>query len=350
MDSRTRLDLPDEPGVYRFQRTDGSVLYVGKATSLRQRVNTYFQTSRGHRDRTLEMLAQARAVDVTPTATPLEAALLEPDEIKRLHPPYNVALKERDRRVAFWSWSLRRSSARPDQRHPVGPFLVQGPRPPLSALLELLDRGGGARDAERLAPSVLGVPRRYGPGLVPFRAGLGLFVERHGRWWRAGSPVRALASLANVLRRGTEEVLDNHEEVRADAVRWTPEAVAAGLESVVLRGAHVLRRARWLMALSECSVGWDSGREASRCLVMRGGAVASSQDLSLEKPELPVPPGHGRALRERQEGVDLAAYDRLSVLSRELKTLVASGRPVTVCLGPDTRLERDRLGRALRCL
>src|SRR5205085_7872367 len=97
MPRATRLALPDSPGVYRMLRTSGDVLYVGKATSLRKRVNQYFQKQSGIPDRMLEMLSQARELDVTPTASALEAALLETDEIKRLAPPFNQALLHANR-------------------------------------------------------------------------------------------------------------------------------------------------------------------------------------------------------------------------------------------------------------
>ncbi|HYT68391.1 MAG TPA: hypothetical protein VEL51_18340, partial [Vicinamibacterales bacterium] len=78
-----RLSLPHAPGIYRMLRTDGSVLYVGKAASLHHRVNSYFRKQNGVPERLLEMLSQARAISFDVTPSSLEAALLEPDEIKR---------------------------------------------------------------------------------------------------------------------------------------------------------------------------------------------------------------------------------------------------------------------------
>jgi DNA polymerase-3 subunit epsilon len=355
METRIRRALPDTPGIYRFQRTNGSILYIGKATSLKQRVNTYFQTSRGHKDRTLEMLAQARAVDVTPTGSALEAALLESDEIKRLCPPYNVALREKDRRLAFWSWTLRHVSLGRDRRHPVGPFLLQAPRPPLSVLLQLLDRGGHPGAEERLAASVLRVPHRYAPTAACFRAGLALFVARHGRWWESRAPVRSVQKLAARLRRrrtiSPEDSPAAGDEEPLRTERWSSEGVAEVLEEVVRRGAHVIRRARWLCALSECSVAWgpeDAGGP-TRCLVLSGGEVISRHALEGAPPP-PLPPGHAVPREERQRAIDLAAYDRLSVLSRELKTLVSGPGSVALRLGTTTVLDRETLARALRCL
>lgn len=89
----TRLSLPTNPGVYRYVDRSGRILYVGKATSLKARVNSYFTGGCRGDHRKLEMLAQAVDVKVTPTEAPLFAGLLEYDEIRRHKPPYNIAFK-----------------------------------------------------------------------------------------------------------------------------------------------------------------------------------------------------------------------------------------------------------------
>ncbi|MFB6351538.1 MAG: exonuclease domain-containing protein [Bradymonadaceae bacterium] len=92
IDRNRRLALPDRPGLYGLVGADDEVLYVGKATSLRSRVNQYFQTRKGLAEHKLELVSQVHDVEVRPTATPLEAALLETDRIKTIDPPYNRAL------------------------------------------------------------------------------------------------------------------------------------------------------------------------------------------------------------------------------------------------------------------
>jgi excinuclease UvrABC nuclease subunit len=118
--------LPDAPGIYRMLRTNGDVLYVGKAASLRHRVNSYFRKQHGVPERTLEMLSQARGIsfDVTPSA--LEAALIEPDEIKQHRPPYNVALTIENRALWFAPPNLTAHSAHPTSQCPIGPFPSAG--------------------------------------------------------------------------------------------------------------------------------------------------------------------------------------------------------------------------------
>ena len=157
MPRETRLSLPKSPGVYRMLRTSGDVLYVGKASSLHDRVNSHFRKQHGVDERTLEMLSQARAISFDVTPTPLEAALLETDEIKRHRPPYNLALTVDGRAIWFTSSDLSGRSPRPSQACPLGPIVS----------VELLDQFGAFARAERAA---LGSSRwGAGRGDVPCR-------------------------------------------------------------------------------------------------------------------------------------------------------------------------------------
>src|SRR5687768_5427170 len=122
MPREVRLSVPHAPGIYRMLRTDGSVLYVGKAASLHHRVNSYFRKQNGVPERLLEMLSQARAISFDVTPTPLEAALLEPDEIKRNQPPYNVALTSESRALWFTPLDLSARSPQPSLHCRFGPF------------------------------------------------------------------------------------------------------------------------------------------------------------------------------------------------------------------------------------
>lgn len=117
-----RLSLPKEPGIYRMISKWGEVLYVGKATSLHDRVNSYFRGQKNRDSRKLEMLTQVWDLQVTTVGSPLEAALLETDEIKRLDPPYNVSLKTGHRSMAFFNRDFTSVEYKCDQEHFIGPF------------------------------------------------------------------------------------------------------------------------------------------------------------------------------------------------------------------------------------
>jgi excinuclease ABC subunit C len=84
-------DLPASPGVYQFEDADGTVLYVGKAVDLRDRVRSYGDP-RGERIR--RMVERAARIDTAVTDTETQALLLEANLIKRHQPRYNVRLKD----------------------------------------------------------------------------------------------------------------------------------------------------------------------------------------------------------------------------------------------------------------
>jgi excinuclease ABC subunit C len=85
--------LPAKPGVYRMLAADGTILYVGKARHLKNRVSSYFQ-GRAHAEKTQALVAQIARVEVTVTASETEALLLEYNLIKQHRPRYNILLKD----------------------------------------------------------------------------------------------------------------------------------------------------------------------------------------------------------------------------------------------------------------
>lgn len=86
--------LPVHPGVYIFRDGGGTVIYVGKAESLKSRVSSYFQDSRNMAPKTLAMRERARDLEYILVDSPAEALLLECNLIKRYRPRYNIMLKD----------------------------------------------------------------------------------------------------------------------------------------------------------------------------------------------------------------------------------------------------------------
>jgi excinuclease ABC subunit C len=86
--------IPESPGVYRFRDARGRVIYVGKAKSLRQRLNSYFADFASLHPRTQAMLTSAASVDWTVVRTEVEALQLEYSWIKEFDPRYNVKYRD----------------------------------------------------------------------------------------------------------------------------------------------------------------------------------------------------------------------------------------------------------------
>jgi excinuclease ABC subunit C len=86
--------LPESPGVYLFKDTAGTVLYVGKATSLRDRVRSYFLQSRWIDTKTGSLVREIADLETIVVANPREALALENLLIKRHLPKFNVLLRD----------------------------------------------------------------------------------------------------------------------------------------------------------------------------------------------------------------------------------------------------------------
>ncbi|NJP91196.1 excinuclease ABC subunit UvrC [Nonomuraea sp. FMUSA5-5] len=86
--------IPESPGVYRFRDAHGRVIYVGKAKSLRQRLNSYFADFSALHPRTQTMLTTAADVDWTVVGTEVEALQLEYSWIKEFDPRFNVKYRD----------------------------------------------------------------------------------------------------------------------------------------------------------------------------------------------------------------------------------------------------------------
>jgi excinuclease ABC subunit C len=132
--------VPDAPGSYQFVDADGRVLYVGKAKSLRQRLNSYFQDPLGLASRTAQMVGQADHVEWMVVNTEAEALLLEHNLIKEFQPRFNVRLKD-DKSYPWLAVTVNSEWPRPAvvrgrKRKGVRYF---GPYPNVGAIRETLD-------------------------------------------------------------------------------------------------------------------------------------------------------------------------------------------------------------------
>ena len=87
-----KIDLPDDPGVYKFFNVDFELLYVGKAKNLKNRVSSYF--SKGETKKQKSLRAQINYVDLIITKTESDALILEQSIIRKDKPPYNVQFRD----------------------------------------------------------------------------------------------------------------------------------------------------------------------------------------------------------------------------------------------------------------
>ena len=284
--------LPDSPGVYRFLRPNGDVLYVGKAASIRRRVTSHFAGGK-KKDDALEMLSQAADVTFTTTETALEAALLEVEEIHRLDPPYNSQLRIGNRRAWFASRDFDDVRDAPDPAHRVGPLPSSGAVSGLAAMTKLL---AGQEPSAALRADAVRAPESLAPDRV-------LFEEV----WNAFAPRVPLLVAGRALHPLREEE-DSEEEDRV----WTPQRIRRHLVRTLAGESLLVRRARLLCLLVDAQVTFDEN--------------GHSRYLG-EGPRRP------RSRYERALRFDAKTYDRTRVLATELRRVDADGGHVEIRIG-----------------
>lgn len=331
MSAVKRRAIPDRPGVYKMLGARREVLYVGKAASLERRISSYFRPRAAHAEHILEMLSQARDVEITVTGSALEAALEESDAIKELSPPYNRALRRRERSLVFATLALDDVAASPSRAHRLGPLPSGDPWTALSSM---------GRDRADASPGeALAVPAAYAPGDATYRRGLERFraelgsksLLAHGaRLWRE--------SLEDEPAETFQLMLQYDEGVE----RWSPESVVHRLNAIVKRACHLVRRGHWLCLLSESTLVWDEPERGPTALVMENGRVRSRRS----EPEPSA--GFDKPFEDRRRSFDLDTYDRLTVLTRELRRLTSEDRTVRLVVGPNAALDGDKLRSLLR--
>jgi DNA polymerase-3 subunit epsilon len=287
-----RRGLPEDPGVYRFLRSNGDVLYVGKAASIKKRVASHF-VRRTKKDDALEMLTQVADVAVTTTATPLEAALLEVEEIHRLDPPYNVQLRVAERRAWFASRDYADVVDAPDSLHRIGPLPSRWAVAGLASMTKLL---AGDEPTADLRAAAVGAPSAFAPDREMFEEAWNAFAPR--------IPLLVAGQALHGLRE--EERTEDRDDL------WTVERIRRHLARTLAGESLLVRRARLLCLLADARVTFcENGRQR------RLG-------------EGPLRP---RSRRERQQTFDAKGYDRLRVLATELRRLQLEGGFVEIRAG-----------------
>ena len=327
IDGQRFRSLPDQSGVYRFLRRNGDLLYVGKATSLKKRVTSHF-IGRSGKLLAPEMLTQVSDIAVTETASALEAALLENETIKALNPPYNVQLTTGDPRVWYSSAAFDAAAATSSDEHVIGPLPSEYALRPLGALSALL---AGAPPELPVRAHAVGVSALWTPDESVFTAGWSELMARHAAatglpddlaCLPACLPARTRAlQLARHLLAGVAAQKDPPRDDEEGDRTWDPPRVARHIERAAAQSYRAYRRTRWLKLLDDAEVIYrEPGATRNRRLRIRAGQVsAGDQDGPLAVLAAPA-----------DAAFDRASYDRLRILTTELKRIARDGGDVMV--------------------
>jgi DNA polymerase-3 subunit epsilon len=361
MKKALRQNLPDKPGIYKMYRSSGDLLYIGKAKSLKYRVNSYFHKRGRHAEHILEMLSQARSLSTTVTSTALEAAVRESDEIKRLSPPYNRALQPYERQLLYHSKNLKSSHTKPNIQYPVGPIPSNIKMRSLAKLIDTMN-GKIRKFSPQLIEDLLDTSEKYAPEKECFISGLEAFRREYC------APLQNPITPNYVMKWGTqfwqEKLIEkeyektiedqkiNQEEDEREEIEegWTPERTFRALKRLIRIGSFQIRRARWYCRLSESVLSWPNtgNNRNDRNMLLIAKGVPSFDSFDNRKDCLDPPTGHKKTLLERQANFDLAAYDRMRIVTMEMRRLIHDGRDIELCFHPEKTLSNEQLKKILK--
>ena len=214
------LHLPTQPGVYLFKTDKGRVLYVGKATHLKDRVRSYFAKN-PDREMIPTLVAKANLVDCIVTSTPGEALILERQLIREHKPRYNSLLKD-DKSYPFIAISTHEFPQILYTRHPPKDAKRWGPFPDAKAakmVIKLLRRYFGIRDNRDNLP--------FG------------YIETEDYANRVKAVVSILDGDANLLIKNLQEEMDAHsEKFRYEAAARSRDMIAAVQQTLAQQIIH----------------------------------------------------------------------------------------------------------------
>ncbi len=241
------LTLPLAPGVYIMRDSDNTVIYVGKAKKLKNRVSQYFQDTASHSPKTRMMVSKIDHFDVIVAASEFEALVLECSLIKRYMPKYNILLKD-DKGYPYLRLDMKESypaitmvnRLSDDGAQYFGPY---GSRGVTQSLLEAI------QTALKLPPCKKRFPRDIGKA----RPCLNYHMDRCGGWCQQGMTQQEYRARmeqarqlllgnykaeANRIRNQMLEAADRLEFERAAGLRGRLQAVEAlGQKQLVTAGA-----------------------------------------------------------------------------------------------------------------
>ncbi|MGZ3747303.1 MAG: nucleotide excision repair endonuclease, partial [Pseudobdellovibrionaceae bacterium] len=313
--------LPKKPGVYRMLSKWDQVLYVGKATNLHERVNSYFRGQKNRDPRKLEMLTQVWNLKVTPLNSPLEAALLETDEIKRLDPPYNICLKTGRRSLFFFNRSFTSISEESSEEHCMGPFSNAMVLDSMLRLSHSLQTGEFDQNLffDPLDSSLL-------------KEGFEIFCDRHHLNPDSFCSVRAILALGlqwfrqmKKLPEIENEIFDESEgdsavdefEDSLEEVELTAPDIADKFERHFIRSAKAYLRAKKLSQLLNSDIHFEIKPQLQGFLKIRRGQIVNEEK---EQNYSSTPWAH----------LSIETYDRMTVLFTELEKIRAQNKMISI--------------------
>ena len=337
--------LPLKPGVYIMQDAKNTVIYVGKAKALKNRVSQYFANLASHTEKTRAMVASIDHFDVIVADSEFEALILENSLIKRHQPHYNILLKDDkgypyirlDVKSEYPKFSLANRVAEDGARY-FGPY---GSRGATYAIVDAL------RQALKLPSCGKKFPRDIGKERPCLNYHMGLCDG----WCR---PETDQSRYREAIDQAVRLLEGQFKEVKADL---TAEMERSAEELRFEKAAQLRDRINAIELLGKRQkvvsgsladtdvVGWHRG-EAKSCFVVLHFALGDLAAKDWELMETPMEEGEGEVLSAllRQYYVNRSRLPKQILLPCELEDEVSITRLLSEACGHRVELLTPQRG------
>jgi hypothetical protein len=119
---------------------------------------------------------------------------------------------------------------------------------------------------------------------------------------------------------------------------WTTERVFKALKRTIRMGSFQIRRSRWFCRLSESSLSWSK----------TNGAEKDQHVLIFENGITTIKRGHKKTFIQRQENFDIATYDRMRIVTTEMRRIIQEDRDIELSFHPGNTLNKEQLKKILK--
>ncbi|MCS6775662.1 MAG: excinuclease ABC subunit UvrC [Chloroherpetonaceae bacterium] len=219
--------LPGKPGVYLHKDASGTVIYVGKAVNLRQRVRSYFQKSANLSPKVRRLVAQIADLEYVVCESELEALVLECSLIKKYQPHFNVRLRD-------------------DKHYPYLCLTTSEPFPRLMLVRRVRDdrnRYFGPYTSSRAVYQTMEVVNRVFPLIACGKSFDGRPVQKPCLYYHMGQCLAPCAGLANreEYRAAVRDVIDFLEGRQEELIRKMRQQMEEAAEQLEFERAARIR-------------------------------------------------------------------------------------------------------------
>lgn len=143
------------------------------------------------------------------------------------------------------------------------------------------------------------------------------------------------------------DISDRSPAEEAPSLGWTPERIQAALRSIIRTGIFYIRRAHWFCRLCESTIIWKANNGDHYFLLkIEAGNFPAAESFEPEE-KIPIPIGYKKNRLERLECFDMGTYDRMRILTTEIRRILSERREVKICFSPHLTLRTEQIKKLL---